>query len=113
LVRPRSNPCDSSVGPMESCLAYYEAGYDSGSYLIKPDGVRASMCVYCNMTLEGGGWTLVYRYTFNNYADFDASSNYVSHIPTWENHDNWDSSYDLEALESQVAPRTEDEFGVR
>lgn len=88
--------------------------YDSGSYYISPNGyTKSPMCVYCNMTLEGGGWTLVYRYTFNNYGSFTDSSNYVSHIPTWENHDNWASTYDLEALESKVAPRSLDEFGVR
>ena len=140
---------------MGSCLDYFNAGYESGSYYIKPDGYRkGSMCVFCNMTLEGGGWTLVYRYGFNNYDDFTASSNYVSHIPTcvsllvrlfavdafdrsipqrctlfsfclatmellratvctrWQDHDNWPESYTLEALESKVAPRTEEEFGA-
>lgn len=69
---------------MKTCLDYYEAGYPSGSYYVKPDGFRKNpMCVFCNMDLEGGGWTLVYRYGFNNYDDFTDSTNFVTHIPTY------------------------------
>jgi hypothetical protein len=35
------------------------------------------------METHGGGWTLVYSYTFTNYNSFDSASNAVTPRPNW------------------------------
>ena len=35
------------------------------------------------MRTHGGGWTLVYSYTFTNYSSFDLPSNAVTPRPNW------------------------------
>ena len=54
----------------------------SGIYWIKP-AVNKIFQVYCDMETHGGGWTLVYSYTFTNYNNFDSRSNAVTPRPNW------------------------------
>ncbi|XP_031556825.1 uncharacterized protein LOC116293525 [Actinia tenebrosa] len=39
--------------------------------------------VFCEMITDGGGWTLVYSYTFTRYSTFKSTSNAVTPIPNW------------------------------
>lgn len=59
--------------PGESCVDIFEKGVkENGAYFIKPSGAPTAFQVYCNLENEddGGGWTLVFGNTGNDYRSW-------------------------------------------
>lgn len=78
----REFPVGSKLNPGKSCQDIKERGGTvTANYYIALG--QQTLLVHCDQDTAGGGWTLVYSYTFTDFSHFKQNSNALTPRPNW------------------------------